>query len=268
MKKHTIISTAIFTFSLVISQAESIVSAPEILKALKTKNPKTTTESTPLYRRGFTISSDWIDQTTPQKNTQPSTIKKKKPSVVLDEPSKDDPIKNSIPNAVKVVEAEGNTMFAQIKKVTLKKPKKEKPQEVKSALHQAKPIAVYALSKFSFPIHFKIDSYEILSGYPKKQLHELAKAMKGEPTAVFLLEGHTCDLGEAIYNNWLSAARAISARNFLVSKGVKPSQIICRGYGESEPEFKWNPSFGKSVQEKMRQQNRRVVIRMVKTLKK
>lgn len=51
--------------------------------------------------------------------------------------------------------------------------------------------------------------------------------------AHFALAGHTDAVGDAQRNLELSCARAISARRFLVSKGVAPQRISAYGFGSS-----------------------------------
>ncbi len=49
------------------------------------------------------------------------------------------------------------------------------------------------------------------------------------------VEGHTDSLGSADSNEQLSLLRAMSVRDYLISKGVKASDIEAKGYGESRP---------------------------------
>jgi len=50
-----------------------------------------------------------------------------------------------------------------------------------------------------------------------------------------LVEGHTCSLGPAEYNQDLSERRARSVADHLVSLGVRPEVIQFAGYGEERP---------------------------------
>lgn len=50
-----------------------------------------------------------------------------------------------------------------------------------------------------------------------------------------LVEGHTCNIGPAEYNQTLSERRAQSVVDYLVSEGVRPDAIRMVGYGEERP---------------------------------
>lgn len=50
-----------------------------------------------------------------------------------------------------------------------------------------------------------------------------------------LVEGHTCSIGPAAYNQGLSERRAQSVVNYLVSQGIRPDAIRMVGYGETRP---------------------------------
>lgn len=50
-----------------------------------------------------------------------------------------------------------------------------------------------------------------------------------------LVEGHTCNIGAAAYNQGLSERRARSVVDYLVSQGVRPDAIRSTGYGMTRP---------------------------------
>jgi OmpA-OmpF porin, OOP family len=50
-----------------------------------------------------------------------------------------------------------------------------------------------------------------------------------------LVEGHTCSIGPAAYNQGLSERRAQSVVDYLVSQGVRPDAVRMVGYGEERP---------------------------------
>jgi outer membrane protein OmpA-like peptidoglycan-associated protein len=77
-----------------------------------------------------------------------------------------------------------------------------------------------------------------LDSSAKRQLHELAKALKTETLrhGHFLIEGHADPTGPEKYNRWLSLARAAAVRNYLVDgEGVEPSILSVAGLGYSRP---------------------------------
>ena len=70
-------------------------------------------------------------------------------------------------------------------------------------------------------------------------LVELAKQIPADIAWVLRVDGHT-DVrpisGGAFKSNWdLSAARAISVVQYLVTKGVSPQRLVAAGFGEYQP---------------------------------
>ncbi len=79
----------------------------------------------------------------------------------------------------------------------------------------------------------------------------------------FLIEGHTCDLGEAGYNLRLSARRADAIRLRLIAAGVAPGRLAVMGLGESEQIATPGPRADAVTAEGIRSANRRVVLRLL-----
>jgi OOP family OmpA-OmpF porin len=50
-----------------------------------------------------------------------------------------------------------------------------------------------------------------------------------------LVEGHTCSIGPAAYNQGLSERRAQSVVDYLVGQGVRPDAVRMVGFGEERP---------------------------------
>jgi OmpA-OmpF porin, OOP family len=71
----------------------------------------------------------------------------------------------------------------------------------------------------------------------REELRNLASQLtrSGATYTSVLVEGHTCSIGAAAYNQGLSERRAASAAEFLVSQGVRPEAIRTIGYGEERP---------------------------------
>lgn len=66
-------------------------------------------------------------------------------------------------------------------------------------------------------------------------LDEAAKIMTEQlPNATFYVDGHSDSQGSAPFNKSLSAARAKSVMEYLVSKGVSKSRLTSRGFGEEQ----------------------------------
>jgi outer membrane protein OmpA-like peptidoglycan-associated protein len=69
----------------------------------------------------------------------------------------------------------------------------------------------------------------------QKRLDDVAIALKSEPRAQFLVEGHADSRGSDEFNMKLSAARAKAVRDYLVDRGVDDARIGAVGKGEDDP---------------------------------
>jgi OOP family OmpA-OmpF porin len=65
-------------------------------------------------------------------------------------------------------------------------------------------------------------------------LDYVVKGMLGQPTMKVELAGHTDTIGSEQYNLKLSQRRAEAVREYLMSRGVKPEQLVAKGYGKSQ----------------------------------
>jgi outer membrane protein OmpA-like peptidoglycan-associated protein len=90
-----------------------------------------------------------------------------------------------------------------------------------------------------------------------KELDKIAMMMQMRPTMRVELSAHTDNVGSYSYNLQLSDDRAISAKQYLLSKGIANDRIIARGYGETTPMASNDTDEG-------RQLNRRVEFRILK----
>lgn len=83
-------------------------------------------------------------------------------------------------------------------------------------------------------------------------LARFAKYLKEYPDIKVSIEGHTCNMGTAAYNQKLSERRAAGVVRYLVEEhGVVASRLTAKGFGLSQPMADNATDFG-------RQQNRRV----------
>ncbi len=103
-------------------------------------------------------------------------------------------------------------------------------------------------------VFFKFNSAQ-LHNDSRAQLDAIADIMRGYPSAEFIIEGHTDNVGSDAYNKTLSAKRAASVVSYLVGKGISSSNLSSIGYGEELP-------IATNDTEEGRQQNRRVVIKL------
>ncbi len=89
------------------------------------------------------------------------------------------------------------------------------------------------------------------------ELNRLANFLKKNPNIKIEISGHTDNIGSDEYNQKLSEQRAKAVKNYLVSKGCDPQQMIVVGYGSSKP-------IASNKTEQGRQKNRRVEFRIIK----
>ncbi len=95
-----------------------------------------------------------------------------------------------------------------------------------------------------------------------KELEELLSIMIAYPSMEIELIAHTDSRGDWLYNQKLSLQRAISARNYLVDKGISEQRIKALGYGESQIR---NHCFdGVPCSDEDHQYNRRTEVRIIK----
>jgi outer membrane protein OmpA-like peptidoglycan-associated protein len=66
-------------------------------------------------------------------------------------------------------------------------------------------------------------------------LDEIVRMLNFYPNMVIELSAHTDSKGSDAYNMKLSEARAKSVVAYLVSKGIDPSRLVAKGYGETMP---------------------------------
>ena len=88
------------------------------------------------------------------------------------------------------------------------------------------------------------------------ELDGLAVFLVENPKVKVEIGGHTDDVGNDADNQALSQNRAESVANYLITKGIAPSRISHKGYGESLPIAPNNSAAS-------RLQNRRVECRIV-----
>jgi len=67
------------------------------------------------------------------------------------------------------------------------------------------------------------------------ELDRVVKLLKENPSMEIELSAHTDSYGSDDYNFKLSDNRAKSCVEYIISKGIDASQIISKGYGETQP---------------------------------
>ncbi len=83
-------------------------------------------------------------------------------------------------------------------------------------------------------IHFIVDQ-STLTPQATDTLRKQAAWLRQYPNVTIQVEGHADERGTREYNISLSARRATTARQFLVSQGVNPSRLSTIAYGKERP---------------------------------
>ena len=94
----------------------------------------------------------------------------------------------------------------------------------------ASPIRIQIPSR----IHFALDE-SFISPESAKILDRIAQVLRENPMILVTLVGHTDPRASDEYNLALGLRRAISARNYLLQKGIAPERMTIRSQGESQP---------------------------------
>ena len=67
------------------------------------------------------------------------------------------------------------------------------------------------------------------------ELDKVVQLLQDNPTIKIQMEGHTDNVGAAADNQKLSEARAKSAVNYLIAKGIKTDRMVAKGFGATKP---------------------------------
>ncbi len=87
-------------------------------------------------------------------------------------------------------------------------------------------------------------------------LDHVAAELRKRPGVSYEVAGFTDSVGSDAYNQGLSERRAVSVRDYLISRGVSAGQLGTNGYSESHPIASNNDAHGRA-------QNRRVEVRPI-----
>lgn len=90
------------------------------------------------------------------------------------------------------------------------------------------------------------------------ELEHIVSVMKNNPSMIIKIESHTDSRGTKGYNRRLSTSRAVSTRNYIISRGISSTRIkSALGYGESQLLNKCNDTNQDKCTEEEHQENRR-----------
>lgn len=105
-------------------------------------------------------------------------------------------------------------------------------------------------------VNFDFDSYILLES-SEDELNSFYQFLNDNSLLRFNINGHTDNIGTDEYNQDLSIKRAKSVYNWLINKGIQPSQLEYQGFGKKQP-------LVNSTDDKSRAINRRVEVQMLK----
>ena len=83
-------------------------------------------------------------------------------------------------------------------------------------------------------VYFDLNSSQLNNG-SKQALDKLYTTLNKASTLEVEISGHTCNIGEAVYNSMLSTSRAKAVVAYLVKKGIPQKRLEARGYGAAKP---------------------------------
>ena len=106
------------------------------------------------------------------------------------------------------------------------------PQEEETVPTEIQQVAE-EVEKFN-KIYFAFDKYE-LTNKAKFYLNSIVAALNAVPEAQIMIDGHASSEGEDAYNDILSANRARTVANYLVSRGVDRNRIVTAAHGSRVP---------------------------------
>ncbi|MGB5722201.1 MAG: OmpA family protein, partial [Woeseiaceae bacterium] len=104
-------------------------------------------------------------------------------------------------------------------------------------------------------VNFETNSDRLLPG-AEQVLADAAATLGMNRDLIVEVAGHTDSDGSAAYNEGLSARRAITVRDYLISQGANSANLTFRGYGEARPVADNATAEGKA-------RNRRVELRIL-----
>ena len=103
-------------------------------------------------------------------------------------------------------------------------------------------------------VEFDTDESKIFKRY-YPMLDRVAFYLKNNPQVRLILEGHTDNEGDHLYNYSLSQRRVIAVRNYLLRHGLRMEQLETHFYGETKPKSANDSAGGKA-------RNRRVELQL------
>jgi OOP family OmpA-OmpF porin len=131
----------------------------------------------------------------------------------------------------------------------------------KGGTTEYRPIDCELLEYNVLPINFNLGSAALTSTAKSIINTKLLKLMNDKPGTKIEISAHTDSRGSDASNKDLSARRAQSVVNYLISKGISPDRLVSKGYGEER--LKNNCADGVNCTEAEHAVNRRVEFRVL-----
>ncbi|OGV10966.1 MAG: hypothetical protein A3J84_07150 [Ignavibacteria bacterium RIFOXYA2_FULL_37_17] len=111
---------------------------------------------------------------------------------------------------------------------------KHTPKEIVKEVVVEKPVEVKKSQWVLVGVNFQFNSAQLTpESYPI--LFYAVQNLNENPDTKVEIQGHTDNIGSEQYNMKLSEERAQTVRDYLVAKGIDPSRLTVKGYGESMP---------------------------------
>ncbi len=108
-------------------------------------------------------------------------------------------------------------------------------------------------------LHYDYDKYNIRPD-AAIELDKVVDLMTKYPSMEIELGSHTDARGSDQYNERLSANRAKSAVNYIISRGISPNRLMAKGYGETQ--LVNHCANGVECEDKVHEENRRTEIKI------
>lgn len=201
----------------------------------------TTNETGKVITRDFTLKRSKIDYVLTGKILNEETNKSVKAAISLYRPTETEPFQiifsDSTSGVYKVVVNEKGPFFAEVEAdgyFFLTEPFQfEDNTTLLSKNFKLKPIAIGAKIVIN-NLLFKAGK-STLQAQSYAELDKFSELLSKNPTVRIEVSGHTDNVGSASVNKKISRSRALTVKNYLVSRGIEDSRVEYVGYGFDQP---------------------------------
>ncbi len=131
-----------------------------------------------------------------------------------------------------LIRATADKFFAQSENFNLDSFVKQGYKEIHKDLYLV-PIEIGQVVRLN-NVFFDFDKWDIRAE-SHLELNRVVKLLEENPAIEIEMSAHTDSYGSDEYNVKLSANRAKSVMDYILSKGISPTRIRSEGYGETKP---------------------------------